>query len=66
MQGKSTLLKQLRILHGNGFTEKEIESFKSQMCLNILQSASIIVKQCTLQDLWPEDEDHEEVSNFLS
>jgi ABC-type polar amino acid transport system ATPase subunit len=64
--GKSTLLKQLKILHGGGFTEKEIEYYRSQMYLNILASASIIVIQCTLLDLWPEDEGHQEVMTRLT
>ncbi|MEQ2294515.1 hypothetical protein AMECASPLE_004773 [Ameca splendens] len=32
--GKSTLVKQMKIIHSNGFTKQELSSFKSLICLS--------------------------------
>jgi guanine nucleotide-binding protein G(i) subunit alpha len=57
--GKSTLLKQLRILHGGGFQPDEISQYKLQMYQNILSTASTIVSCCTKLDLWPSEEEQQ-------
>ena len=55
--GKSTLLKQLRILHGDSFTPEEIEQFRLSMYQNILSSSCSIVEFCTEQDVWPSEDE---------
>ncbi|KAJ3306878.1 guanine nucleotide-binding protein subunit alpha [Kappamyces sp. JEL0829] len=63
--GKSTLLKQLRILHGGGFSLEEIHSFKLQMYQNILATCATIVKYCNELDLWPAPEEKQKYQPLL-
>jgi ABC-type phosphate/phosphonate transport system ATPase subunit len=42
--GKSTLIKQLKILHGDGFAEKERLEAKKPIVMNILQSCNTLWK----------------------
>jgi ABC-type lipoprotein export system ATPase subunit len=41
--GKSTLLKQLKLLHGNGFSEEEKTLSKKIIIVNLLQACDIIL-----------------------
>ncbi|KAI8901317.1 guanine nucleotide binding protein, alpha subunit [Globomyces pollinis-pini] len=41
--GKSTLLKQLKIIYGDGFTEEEINGFRKQIIKNIIEICQKIV-----------------------
>jgi hypothetical protein len=41
--GKSTILKQMRIIHGAGFEAKEREGFKCLVCRNILRSTKALL-----------------------
>lgn len=49
--GKSTIAKQMRIIHLNGFTDEERLSFKSIVHNNILTSMQNIVKFCREKDI---------------
>ncbi|KAL0574068.1 Guanine nucleotide-binding protein alpha-2 subunit [Marasmius crinis-equi] len=41
--GKSTVVKQMRIIHNNGFTDKERKAFRPIVCRNALESAHAII-----------------------
>ena len=42
--GKSTVLKQMQIISGAGFTSKEVEHFRSIILANILESIQSLVR----------------------
>jgi energy-coupling factor transporter ATP-binding protein EcfA2 len=44
--GKSTLLKQLKILHGNGFTEQEKELSRKGIMANIIAASALLLSIC--------------------
>jgi energy-coupling factor transporter ATP-binding protein EcfA2 len=44
--GKSTLLKQLKILHGSGFTEQEKELSRKGIMANIIAAAAMLLSIC--------------------
>ncbi|KAI8926052.1 guanine nucleotide binding protein, alpha subunit [Entophlyctis helioformis] len=48
--GKSTLLKQFRILHGAGFSAAETQAYKAQMVLNVVESVTSLVKAVAALD----------------
>lgn len=45
--GKSTLLKQMKIIHGNGFTIKDREMEKKRIRVSCLETLLTLLKQCT-------------------
>jgi GTPase SAR1 family protein len=45
--GKSTVLKQMKILHGNGFTDSEKEHYKELILRNVLESIQTICRAMT-------------------
>jgi ABC-type polar amino acid transport system ATPase subunit len=57
--GKSTFLKQLKILHGGGFTESEMIVFRTQMFENIIGTVTSLVQQISEKDLWESDAERE-------
>ncbi|KAJ1984784.1 guanine nucleotide-binding protein subunit alpha [Dimargaris cristalligena] len=62
--GKSTILKQMRLIHNGGYTQDERESFREIIFSNIIQSMHAILEameymQITLDN--PESEHHAEV-----
>jgi hypothetical protein len=59
--GKSTLLKQLKILHGNGFTDEEKSLCKTAILTGILTACKAIVERLT-ED---EREEKEVLSNLI-
>ncbi|CAG8585517.1 1651_t:CDS:2 [Paraglomus occultum] len=42
--GKSTILKQMRLIHTSGFNESEKENYKSIVLLNIMQSMRLVLE----------------------
>ncbi|ORY36851.1 guanine nucleotide binding protein, alpha subunit [Rhizoclosmatium globosum] len=42
--GKSTILKQMTLIYGNGFSQEQIEGFRSAIQLNILVSMASLIK----------------------
>ena len=42
--GKSTLLKQLKILHGGGFTTEEVEVAKVEILDNFFRDVAVIIR----------------------
>ncbi len=49
--GKSTLLKQIRILHGNGFQEEEKKAFREAMKANIILNITNVVNHVNIEIL---------------
>ncbi|KAI9333281.1 guanine nucleotide binding protein, alpha subunit [Obelidium mucronatum] len=45
--GKSTILKQLKLIHGIGFSEDERRTFRSAIILNVITCAKTLVKAMT-------------------
>ncbi|XP_065826477.1 guanine nucleotide-binding protein G(o) subunit alpha-like [Oscarella lobularis] len=41
--GKSTLVKQMKIIHGDGFTEQELIGYRVTICDNVLSSMKIVL-----------------------
>ncbi|KAJ3269478.1 Guanine nucleotide-binding protein G(t) subunit alpha-3 [Terramyces sp. JEL0728] len=56
--GKSTLLKQLKILHGNGFTDLEKKAARDNIRTNLINALTQILKSIPLQS--------EDKANYLS
>jgi len=52
--GKTTILKQFKILHLNGFTEDELDNFRTDIRVNILQSISSLVSNALPSSIRPE------------
>jgi guanine nucleotide-binding protein subunit alpha, other len=48
--GKSTLLKQLKIMHSNGFTEKEKEFSKKAIVTGIVHAVATLINVCDNED----------------
>jgi guanine nucleotide-binding protein G(i) subunit alpha len=48
--GKSTILKQFRILHANGFSEAEIDNFKHQIRINILHAIIALCRASNMNE----------------
>lgn len=44
--GKTTVLKQMKILHGNGFSEKERKDFIKRVWENISDSMTALINAC--------------------
>lgn len=42
--GKSTILKQFRIMHTNGFSDEELESYRHEIRTNVIQAISTLCK----------------------
>ncbi|XP_065898368.1 guanine nucleotide-binding protein G(o) subunit alpha-like [Dysidea avara] len=42
--GKSTLVKQMKIIHGDGYSTNELTSFKSTIHSNLLLSVAVVIK----------------------
>lgn len=42
--GKSTLVKQMKIIHGDGYTESELKSFKPTVCDNLVYSMRAVLE----------------------
>lgn len=49
--GKSTILKQMKIIHGRGFTEYERMQYKPAIYTNIIESAKALVAERKFQEL---------------
>ncbi|KAI8896374.1 guanine nucleotide binding protein, alpha subunit [Globomyces pollinis-pini] len=70
--GKSTLLKQLKIIYGNGFTKQEIQSYKSHIIQSILHVIEFLLSkspddiQSTYQHLNTFIQQQKEPLNYLS
>lgn len=41
--GKSTLVKQMKIIHSNGFSQKELQSYKLTVCDNLISSMKVVL-----------------------
>ena len=42
--GKSTLVKQMKIIHGDGFTPEELRSYKPTICDNLVHSMRAVLE----------------------
>jgi len=42
--GKSTIVKQMKIIHGSGYTKEELESYRSTICDNLISSIMAVMK----------------------
>ncbi|KAJ1508153.1 guanine nucleotide-binding protein subunit alpha [Coelomomyces lativittatus] len=49
--GKSTILKQMQLIHGSGFTPQQRSAFKSQIFMNLLQCVHSVLKAMKKFDL---------------
>lgn len=51
--GKSTIVKQMKIIHQNGYTSEELSTFRPVVYKNVLESAQAIVRAMRKLDLRP-------------
>ena len=58
--GKSTIVKQMKIIHENGFSSEECSQFKGVVCSNILQSIKVILKAMSRLEIQYDDTDRAE------
>jgi len=42
--GKSTLVKQMKIIHGDGYTQQELQSYKPTICDNLVHSMRAVLE----------------------
>lgn len=49
--GKSTILKQMTLIHGKGYSEQEKEAFKEIIFSNTVQSMRVILEAMTAMDI---------------
>ncbi len=42
--GKSTLVKQMQIIHGDGYTQAELESYRPTVCDNLVHSMRAVLE----------------------
>ena len=61
--GKSTILKQMKILHDQGFSEEEIAQQKSVVYSNTTQNMAVILKAMNTLNI-PFDDAEREVSTI--
>lgn len=67
--GKSTILKQMTVIHGKGYSEQEKEAFKEIIFSNCVQSMRVLLEAMETMGIAfenPANEAHKEVSSFLS
>lgn len=65
--GKSTIFKQMKILHQNGFTKEELLSYRGQVYRNIIQAIKILIRESSTMgyDLGPLRGHADEIANVL-
>lgn len=49
--GKTTFIKQMKIIHHGGFTQEEVEQYKTIMRQNVLVGMQELVKQCSKMEV---------------
>ena len=49
--GKSTIIKQMKIIYGQGFSEEERKGFKPLVCRNILRSSKAMIDAMDVHDI---------------
>ena len=54
--GKSTIVKQMKIIHQNGYTPEELAKFKHAIYSNLVDSAKDVIKAMSKIDLNPLEE----------
>lgn len=62
--GKSTLVKQMKIIHCNGFSQKELQSYKLTVCDNLISSMKVVLEgmgQLRIMLETPRNKHHAEV-----
>ncbi|KAK4469748.1 hypothetical protein MN116_007269 [Schistosoma mekongi] len=64
--GKSTVLKQMKIIHGEGYREEERKEYKPIIFANTLQSMIKILKAMESLDITADDFDHAEELKHLN
>lgn len=65
--GKSTILKQMRIIHGSNYTENERKQFKSVIVMNILDSTQRLANAMKeIFNLEFEDKENEEKIKLIN
>ncbi|KAJ1674594.1 Guanine nucleotide-binding protein alpha-2 subunit [Spiromyces aspiralis] len=56
--GKSTIVKQMKIIHQNGYTKEELAMFRPTIYKNVIDSAHELVTGMQICDMWPENEEN--------
>ncbi|ETO32033.1 ODoRant response abnormal family member (odr-3) [Reticulomyxa filosa] len=57
--GKSTFFKQLKQLHGDGYSARDKEGYRKQIYGQVIESMQILIRQCKLVTGELSDEEHE-------
>ena len=53
--GKSTIVKQMKIIHANGYTNTELMAFRLPVIKNLIDSANALVTALRLLDVEPRE-----------
>ncbi|XP_077593582.1 guanine nucleotide-binding protein subunit alpha-14-like [Stigmatopora nigra] len=64
--GKSTFIKQIRILHGKGYTESQKISFIRLVCQNVLSSMQALIEAMGILNLEYAEEQNKDLAKRLS
>ncbi|KAI8869627.1 G protein alpha subunit [Ramicandelaber brevisporus] len=63
--GKSTIVKQMKIIHKNGYSEDELRAFRIPVYKNIVDSAIDLVLGMTLLQIAPEIPENRQFAEFI-
>jgi len=63
--GKSTIVKQMKIIHQNGYTVDELAMYRLTIYKNVVDCAKSLIGALRQFDIEPELEDNEEYCNYL-
>lgn len=64
--GKSTIVKQMKIIHQNGYTQDELRNYRSTVYKNLLECASCLIKALQDFDIHPASQKVRDSVDFLS
>lgn len=63
--GKSTVVKQMKIIHQGGYAREELAGYRSVVYRNLLDCAKALITAMQQFDIEPTDPSNEEYSDFL-
>ena len=63
--GKSTIVKQMKIIHQNGYTVEELQMYRMTIYKNVLDCAKALIGAMRQLDIEPELEVNQQYSDYL-
>jgi guanine nucleotide-binding protein subunit alpha len=63
--GKSTIVKQMKIIHQNGYTQEELAMYRLTIYKNVIDCAKGLIAAMRQFEIEPEDPNNEEYCDYL-